>query len=132
MRYLTLNYAQSALNRGKSIEQFIGKVTREGNSGIRFIQITLDSASYQLTTFDVEDIGSEDFLDIYSFPTLIEDEYYDRPSLEFRSLEDAFTAAHSNYSASSDCWTNAGVVQDEYKDFLVQNRSAEQDASPNH
>ncbi|MGJ8674271.1 hypothetical protein [Rubritalea sp.] len=121
MRYLTLSFIKSALNRGKAVDQFLGEITRDGLTGVRYIQISVEDGEYQLTTYDKENIGSEDFLDIYSFPSLIEDEEYDRPYTSYSDLEAALSASTTNHGTQPDRWVNEGVVQDEYKDYLTQN-----------
>lgn len=119
MRYLTLNYIESSLNRGKAIEQFIGEITREGKQGIRFLQVRVHSSSYQLSIYDVEDIGSEEYLDVYSFSPIVEEDYDDPQRQIFNSLDETLAFTSSHLTASIDRWTNEGIVQDEYKDYIT-------------
>ena len=121
MRYLTRNYIESTLNRGKAIEQFLGEITRDGIDGLRFIQIHKKSSSYDLAVSDIEDAGSPEYVDVYSFPTLVEDEYYDKPTFSFNSLDEALSQSARVYKASEEHWVSEGVVQDEYLDFLFKN-----------
>jgi hypothetical protein len=121
MRYLTQSFLKSALSRGKVVEQFIGSVTRDELAGLRFLQLSVEAGKISITIFDVDDIGSEDFLDIYSFPSLIEDEEYDRPTRTYDDLTEALEDADSSFGANPHRWTNEGLAQDEYQDYLTQN-----------
>ena len=111
-RYLTPDQIESALKRGKSVEQLL---ERPAPDQISWLQLRPVSDGVELWRYDVFDEGSEEFLDVYSF-TPVED---DGPEIPEGTYPDASTAcadAEAVFSAVSGRWVNQFVIQDEYRD----------------
>lgn len=119
-RHITLAEAVSALRRGRPIEQYLGRFTAtDERQGIRWLTAGPSGRAFVLNLHEVEDIGSEDSLDISEFPPLDEDEYLG----EGREIETAddpgeLLGLASSAGASPTRWVNWGVAQDEYLDDL--------------
>lgn len=113
MRHLSEQQALSALGRGVSIEQMLTASPSERT--IRWFGALPTGASFALRLHHVRDDGSDDFLDIYEFRAVEEEEelgegrlvgeYPDASSV----LEGAVVLA-----GRTDRWVDAGVIQDEY------------------
>ncbi len=112
MRYLTDSYINSAINRGKSIEQFLGG---DGEI-IKWISIRKNTSKFILSFFEVYDEGDIDYVDIYTFSPVDEDNE-DGIEIEFNSLQESIECSLNNYDAQSDKFVNQFVVQDEYEDY---------------
>ena len=113
-RYLTSAQIESALNRDKPVEQFLGP-SREGS--IAWLEIRPAGVGFQLWRFEAVDDGNEDFLDLYSFSPANGD-WPEEPLSVHDSLADAILAAELSCAASPDRWVNQFVIQDEYRDYL--------------
>ena len=111
--------AVSALGQKREVEQFLGRyVASDGRMTVRWLNTHVSGADFKLVLHEVEDIGSEEFLDITEFPPLDENEYVG----EGRRLStngdpaDHRRQAAVEQGASPDRWVNGGVVQDKYRD----------------
>jgi len=120
MRYLDDDYISSALNRGKSVEQFLGK-SPENPAYIRHVELRPKHDAIELWIYDLEDIGSEDFLDFYDFPILNEDDD-EAPVATFEDTEAALSFAQEKVGAQKTRWTNALIGQSEYLDYIRADR----------
>jgi len=123
-RYLTISEAESALNRGKSIECFLGSCERDGQCGIKWLSASRCGESVRLAIFETADFGSEDHLDLYEFgplnPTLELDEPDEEKMFDnFRLLVDEVEAM---FPSSTARFVNEGIIQDEYSDFIARGR----------
>jgi len=123
-RYLTLSEAESALNRGKSIECFLGACTRDGKPGIKWISASKNGNGINVSVFETADLGNEEFLDVYEFGPL-------NPELELDEADESLTCpdfesfvqeVESKFSGSSSKLVNEFIVQDEYADYLMSGR----------
>lgn len=119
MRYLSSYDLKVALNIGKGVEQFIGPMKREGISLLRYLWLVPEDSDYELWVVDCEDVGSEDYVDISSFPTFDEDP----PTHSFQTLDEALSFSQKTYGALPGKWVNQGVVQDEYLDYKRGNKA---------
>lgn len=114
-RYLTPVEAVAALRRGSQIEQLLDRrVLAEGGAAIRWLTAFQSGGRFELVVHDVEDIGTDDFLDLSSFPPIDNEE----DAGEGRSLATADEAegvidAAASHGACSERWVNFGVMQDE-------------------
>ena len=123
-RYLTLPEAEAALNRGKSIECFIGSCTRNNEIGIRWLTVSISTAGLSVRLFESADIGDQNFTDVYEFGPL-------DPDLEFEDAKEAvdvpdFPAFVSfieeRFPGASSRLVNQFLVQDEYAEFIARGR----------
>jgi hypothetical protein len=121
MRYLTNGYLRTALRQGKSIEQFLGGSGSSEHKTIRWLGIRSNDNSFCLTFYEAIDEGSESFHDLYEFTCEPPDE--DPPEYFFATIEEALEYSASTFGASRSRWVNAGVVQDDYADYLRNKRA---------
>ena len=121
MRHLSREFQESAIRRGKCIEQFLGGEQLSEDFVVRFVIIAPERNGVRMSMYESLDMGSPDYSDIYSFPS------HD-PSLEgdpawechYDSLDSALRAASSELSASPDRWVNQGVCASEYLDYRAR------------
>ena len=122
MRHLIPSFALAALHRGKEIEQFLGKVERDGRQGLRWIALSPGRSGVTIYLSDVEDIGSDNFLDITEFPHLDpEEETWGREIAVLSTPEEALHLAERDLAADHQRWVNQGIVCDEYQDYHKMN-----------
>ena len=116
-RYLIEPHIKSALSRGKRVEQFLGPRESDGLACVQYAVMSSRGAEFRIDVYEVEDVGSEDFLDIYEFPSSDPD---GDPvvSIAADSLGAALDQASRQVAADPGRWVNAGVIQDEYQDYL--------------
>lgn len=113
-RYLTLQEAESSLNRGKDVEIFFGSFTHNSEQCIRWASFSKGASGVNGCLWEAFDQGSPDYLDIYTFDT---------PSGEYVEPTKSVTAENLKAAASAlkidDLkFVNQGMVQDEYADYL--------------
>ena len=125
MRYLHGMHLESAISRGKTVEQFLGGFDHQGEDAIRFLTIRKEGEEFWLQLHELLDQGTEDLCDVYSFDyiSLPEDEFEPAP-LKFESWQDALAHAHAEFSAVPERWGNEGMVQEEYADFIRAGRKS--------
>ena len=114
-RYLVADQMESALRRGKSVEQFLG-----GSSDgivISWIVICPKDDEFQLWHFEVCDDGHEECLDLYSFSPASGD-WPEAPVSTHAAPDDALAAAVRAFNADPSRWVNQFMIQDEYRDYL--------------
>lgn len=122
LRYLSTTDILAALKRGQSVEQFLGVCPNQVGY-IRHVELRPTASGVELWVFDVEDIGNQDFLDIYDFPDL-EPDGREGPAVHFEDAESALNAATATFATHPARWTNLGVAQSEYLDFICMERPA--------
>ena len=123
-RYLTLSEAESAINRGKSVECFIGACDRDGARGIKWFSARKNGNGINVSVYETADLGNEDYLDLYEFGPLNPELELDEPD-EIISCADFASFAkeiESKFSGSSNKLINEFIIQDEYADYLKRNR----------
>ena len=116
MRYLNAYYIRTALQRGKTIGQFLGGGATGEHRTIRWLDIRPDGERFCLAYYEAIDEGSDSFLDLYEFPYASPDD--DPPEHFFNTIEEVLRYSGSAYGASDSRWVNQFVVQDEYADYL--------------
>ena len=123
-RYLTLSEAESALNRGKSIECFLGYCERDGRRGIKWLSASRRGESVRLAIFETADIGNEGFLDLYEFGPLNPALELDEPDEKriFENFPSFISEVETMFPSSTTRFVNEGVIQDEYSDFIARGR----------
>jgi hypothetical protein len=113
-RYLALDEAESALNRGKSVEVFLGGFVYESKKCIRWASFVKSTAGVCGSLWEAFDQGSSDYVDIYTFDSPSGE--YDEPKkiIEAPSLE----AAARELGIKNLNFVNQGIVQDEYAQHI--------------
>lgn len=118
MRYLNEDEIQSRLRLGKSVEQLLGDVQEEDYTILKWLSINMEKdKSFSVAYFESFDEGNEDFLDVYSFSLVDPDEPYGVIHT-FSSVADALEFAEVTYKASPNKYTSAGMIQEEYRDYI--------------
>src|SRR5687768_5272453 len=67
MRFVPSDYLESTLQRGKSLEQFLGRLMRDGQQCIRWIELRPENESVEIWDFVAPDFGDQNHLDLYEF-----------------------------------------------------------------
>jgi len=113
-RYLTLKEAESSLNRGKTVEIFLGPFTHDSKKCIRWASFSKCAPGIAGCLWEAFDQGTIDYLDVYTFESLSGE--YDEPtkSVSAESLKSAASAL----KIETLNFINQGIVQDEYADYL--------------
>ncbi|MFD8007571.1 hypothetical protein [Streptomyces mirabilis] len=127
MRYLTESFALGALRRGRPIEQFLGPAGSPERPGIRYTELRPAKIRYEIYLHTVEDVGHETFVDVVEFPPLCTDDEEEEFGRLVATRDDplvALAAAEDITGAARGRWVNAGLVQDEYHDYVVAGRPA--------
>ncbi|WP_316812580.1 hypothetical protein [Pedobacter heparinus] len=116
-RYLLPEQLKSNLRLGKSVEQWLGHQQEDGYVILKYIAIEKErNGEYSLLYMEHIDEGNESFLDIYDFSYVDPDE----PAVInlFDSVEEVLDFALNTYGASLDKYVSAGMIQEEYADYL--------------
>lgn len=120
MRYLLTTDVLGSLRRGKAVEQFLGQSVADPGF-LRYLELRPSDGIIEVWVYDVEDVGSEDYLDLYDFPWL-EPEGPDGPMGSFEEPQAAIAHASAQLAADPARWVNAGVAQSEYLDYIRAGR----------
>ncbi|MFO6421800.1 hypothetical protein [Motilimonas sp. KMU-193] len=113
-RYLTLQEAESSLNRGKTVEVFLGSFAHDSAKCIRWVSFSKSASGITGSLWEAFDQGTIDYLDVYTFDPLSGE--YDEPTklVTAENLKSAALALKvDNFN-----FVNQGMVQDEYADYL--------------
>jgi len=117
MRYLTEEQLKSNLSLGKSVEQWINHEKHDDYTVLKWLRIDKErNPTYSVSYIECFDDGNEHFTDIYHFDPLDPDEPYIIDN--FESIDEALAFAINSYAASQTRFVSAGMIQEEYKDFL--------------
>jgi hypothetical protein len=130
-RYLIPAFIRSALNRGCTVEQFLGGFMDGEEPALRWIELRSEvdgelDGGVELWVYEVYDQGSEALLDLYDF-TPLDGDAGEEPAARADTLDEALALAEARFGAATDRWVHPGVIQDEYGDWL---RSRNPSASP--
>ena len=128
MRHVAQTFLESTLARGKPLEQFMGGVASAPALALRWLEVRPRENKFEVWVHDVEDVGSESWIDIYAFPYLQGDPP-EGPAGSFSKPSEALEFAHSKFGARATRWVNQLVAQDEYGEFVCAGRSLESAAS---
>ncbi len=110
------------------MEQFLGPVGGPGRPGIRYVEVRPAGSRFEIFLHTLEDAGHETFLDLYEFPPLDPDGEEEDFGLLLATHEDPLTAlaaAEEVTGAGRGRWVNAGLVHDEYHDYVRAGRPAD-------
>lgn len=118
MKYLTLEQSIAALSLAKAIEQWLPHVLNKNYTMLRWLRIdkTKDRL-YIVQYIECFDDGGYDFTDIYEFSPINPDEPLKMNS--FESIQDALDFAVKSYHADLHRFVSAGMIQEEYKSYLI-------------
>ena len=116
-RYLSAAEANNALARGDRVEAFLGGDIRQGQPVIRYTSLWQEGGAINATVWEVADPQDPGYLDVYSFYPIGHD---DEPleTFIFQDFDGAIAALEGHFPGVSERLVNAGVVQDEYADYL--------------
>jgi hypothetical protein len=118
MRHIAPTFLESTLERGASLEQFMGGSLNDGERSVRWIELRPSNTGVELWEYVVPDLGAE-CLDLYALaPVELE------PLAVALDAGQALALAQSKLGASPLHWVNQGVSQDEFFDFLQAERPA--------
>jgi hypothetical protein len=119
VRHLTEQQAVSALRRRAVVEQMLSTDLHEGS--FRWLDVRPSAATYTLRLHETVDDGTVDYLDVYEFRSVDEDDEFGEGIVlgEFGEISAVLEAAVEQ-GANPDRWVNAGVIQDEYRDLLAR------------
>jgi hypothetical protein len=113
-RHLPQNELQFTHDRGKAIEQFLGREFVDGRFRIGWLELRPGIAGAEIWHFEAEDFGGAESMDVYAWI----DTGTDAPRAVFATAAAALDFASEAFGASLDHWVNQGVVQDEYRDNI--------------
>jgi len=117
MRYLIYEQIRANLSIGKPVEQWLPPKVHPNYVELRTLTINKErDSSYTTSYIEYFDDGNDNFTDIYAFTFRNPDE--PEVSNNFDSIDEALQFALGNYNATPDKFVNAGMLQDEYKDYL--------------
>ncbi|MFE5300655.1 hypothetical protein [Streptomyces sp. NPDC056632] len=94
---------------------------------MRYVEVRATKGSFEVYFHMVEDVGSESFLDLGTFPPFDPDDEASEFGLLLGVAEDPLAAlqvAEQRTGAERGRWVNEDVVQDEYGDFVRAGRPA--------
>jgi hypothetical protein len=117
--YLLKEQLISALSLGKPVEQWL-KVNRDnaGYTIITWLRIDKEkNGTFSVSYFEIFDEGDEGFLDIYEFSPLNPDEPFGVIE-NFPEYDQALSYSYKKHNAKLDKFVSAGVIQEEYKNYL--------------
>ncbi|MFJ7781033.1 hypothetical protein [Streptomyces yangpuensis] len=125
MRYLAELFILGALNRGRSVEQFLGPSGSPERLGIHWVEIRPVQGIYEVylhAALDCEPLTR----DLVSLPPLFEDEEEDFGLLlaTTNAPLDGLDAAETRTGAVRERWVNQSMAGDEYYDYVLAGRPA--------
>lgn len=120
VRHLLATDIAATLRRGKSVEQFLGRSPVDADH-IRHVELRPSDGLIEVWVYDVEDIGDEEYLDLYDFPDL-EPDGPEGPAATFPDSPAAVEYASASLSADPARWVNAGMSQSEYFEYIRAGR----------
>ena len=117
-RYLNIEQLNANIRLGKSVEQWLGYTVEKDYTILKWLRIDKEkSGQYSVAYIECFDDGDENFIDIYEFSTIDPDELYGTINT-FDSVEEVLHFAFDTYDALSDKFVSAGMIQEEYRDYL--------------
>jgi len=123
-RYLSNTEAKTNLNRGKSVECFIGGCGNDNQGGIEWFSISKVKEGYLASIYQTADLGSDEYFDVYSFGPLNENlDYEDADELlRASSFEQVLVLLEQRFKRADFKLVNQFVIQDEYLDYIRNGR----------
>ena len=121
MRHLDRRLVAPVLRRGKSVENFAGRVPGVKVPSVRYIELRPSQGLIQIWAHDLADRGNEDFTDLVEFPRL-DFESSCAPVAAFEDPEAAIAFAETQFHVAPNRWTNVLVCHFDYADFVRAGR----------
>ena len=119
MRYMTEQQALTALRRRAPVEQMLSENLDAGS--FSWIEARSSGQGFALRLHHTLDNGSENFLDVYEFRSVDENDYLGEGVLVGAHHDEAsLLQAAVEVGAQMDRWVNEGVIQDEYRDLRAR------------
>ena len=115
-RHLTRDQIDSALKRGKSVEQLLDRPSADK---LAWIELRPVAEAVEIWRYEVFDDGCEEYFDLYSFSP-VEEEWPEAPLETHPDGVSACDAAEARFSAESGRWVNRFMIQDEYRDDIAR------------
>lgn len=117
-RHLSPDETAAALKRGRQTEQLLGlEESADGRRAVRWLTASTNGRMYELRLHVVEDVGTDELLDVSEFPPLDPEEYVGEGRLV--AVADDPTSvlqAAAQFGAADGRWVNQGLVEAEYAD----------------
>ena len=105
------------------MEQFLGFFPDADQEYILCLEIRPVKNGFEVWRHKAEDVGDEDFLDFYEYIVVEDGDGNEVPPVSVcETPEDALRYAEEHLGASRSRWTNLGIAQDEYEDFIIAGR----------
>ena len=119
MRHLHFDDILSSLNRGSCVEQFLGGALSNGQQTIRWIEIRPNEKMFEVWQFAAPDLGNLDYHDFYDWAG----EEGEAMIAILPTADEALKVAETDLKARRNAWTNPGVSQEDYRDYVTGQRS---------
>lgn len=122
-RHIPPSAVEATVRRTGQVEQLLGlDVTEGGGRVVRWLSLSARRGEFDLRLHEVEDVGSQDFLDVSSFPSVNPDDEYGEGVVLLSGLDDiaAVLAGAATAGAATERWVNQGLIDDEYFDARSQ------------
>ncbi|MFI0207042.1 MULTISPECIES: hypothetical protein [Streptomyces] len=125
MRYLAEPFILGALERGRSVEQFLGPSGSPERLGIHWVELRPVRGTYEVylhTALDCEPLTA----DLDSLPPLFDSDEEDFGLLLATTNDPlaALDAAETQTGAVRKRWVSQSMAGDEYRDYVVAGRPA--------
>lgn len=118
IQYLTDDQIRTRLKLGKSVEQWLGYLQEDNYIILKWLRIDREKdKSFSVVYFESFDEGNEDFMDIYAFSLVDPDKPFGVIHI-FPGIVDALEFANFTYKSSSHRYISAGMIQEEYRDYM--------------
>lgn len=119
MRHMTEQQALTALRRRAPIEQMLSE--NLDTASFSWLAARPSGQGFTLRLRHTRDDGSANFLDVYEFKSVDEDDYLGEGVLVGEYPDEAsLLQAAVEVGAQMDRWVNEGVIQDEYRDLRAR------------
>ncbi len=120
MRHLDQFDVLANLHKCRIVEQLLSAGQDADGRIIRFLVIHRErEGQWTVTLHEVADVGTAQYLDIYSFPSVARDPD-DAQSASFASIEAALEYARRALGADMWRFVNSGMTESEYRDTYHQ------------
>jgi hypothetical protein len=118
VKYLLESQIGSQLRANRSIEQWLGNHKEGDKFIIRYVTLHNDRRDGCYCWYgDYEDVGNEEYCDIYSFYTLDEDNEYGK-KVQFDSIDNMLQFCYEELKAYPTKFVGSGMLQDFYLEYL--------------
>ena len=122
-RYLEVAEISAILQRGNTVECFLGACSRDGKPGVRWLSLE-GTNRISVYIYETADLGSAEKSDLYEFGPLNSTLPFgdSDEELNFADLKGCLRLLGSRFPGSITRLVNEGGIQDEYADFISKGR----------